>query len=43
MPKEHVSKISFRAKSENCGVYVRKYLPAADRAHIAAEKQAAVM
>ena len=41
MPKEHVSKLSFRAKSDHCGVYVRKYLPAADRAAQAADKQAA--
>ena len=41
MPKAHISKMSFRAKSDHCGVYVRKYLPAADRAMIAAEKQAA--
>ena len=43
MPKEHVSKISFRAKSDHCGVYVRNYLPSADRAAVEADKQAAAM
>ena len=43
MPKEHVSKISFRAKSDYCGVYVRNYLPSADRAAVEADKQAAAM
>jgi hypothetical protein len=43
LPKAHISKMSFRAKSDHCGVYVRKYLPAADRAVLAAEKQAKAM
>ena len=33
MPKAHVSKHSFRDKSEKAGIYVRKYMPSLDRAH----------
>jgi hypothetical protein len=37
MPKAHVSKHTYREKSDAANIYVRKYMPSVDRA-IVAEK-----